>query len=90
LSFSDPVSGGPSGGSSTFSLGLFSDEGGLNPLLTTDGTLYTISLMNDGTASTQILANEATVTPTPIPAAVWLLGSGLTAMFGIRRRTMNI
>jgi hypothetical protein len=86
LSFSDLGSGGISGGSSTFSLGLFSDENGLNPLLTTDGTLYTISLMNDGTASTQILANQATVTPTPIPAAAWLFGSGLMGLIGLRRK----
>lgn len=85
LSFSDPVPGGPAGGSSTFSLGLYSDEGGLNPLL--GGTLYTVSLMNNGTASTQILANQATVTATPIPAAVWLFGSGLMGLVGLRRRT---
>lgn len=86
MSFSDPVSGGPAGGSSTFSLGLFSDESGLNPLLTADGTLYTLSLMNDGTASSQILANDVSVTPTPIPAAAWLFGSGLTGLVGLRRK----
>ncbi len=84
LSFSDPVSGGPAGGNSTFSLGLYSDEGGLNPLL--GGTLYTISLMNDGTASTQILANEVNVAATPIPAAAWLFGSGLMGLVGLRRK----
>jgi hypothetical protein len=26
------------------------------------------------------------VTPTPIPAAAWLLGSGLLGLVGIRRR----
>jgi hypothetical protein len=26
------------------------------------------------------------VTPTPIPAAAWLLGTGLVGLFGIRRR----
>jgi len=86
LSLSDPAPGGQAGGSSTFSLGLFSDEGGLAPLVTGSGTLFTVSLLNDGSSTTQIMANEATVTPTPIPAAAWLLGSGLMGLAGIRRR----
>jgi hypothetical protein len=28
----------------------------------------------------------ATVTPTPIPAAAWLLGSGLMGLLGFRRK----
>jgi hypothetical protein len=43
-------------------------------------------MLNDGTATTQILASEASATPTPIPAAAWLLGSGLMGLVGIRRR----
>ncbi len=90
LSFSDPGVGGIPGGSSTFSLGLFSDEDGLKPLMTGDGTLYTLSLMNDGTTSSQILAtNDVSVTATPIPAAAWLFGSGLMGLAGIRRRMQN-
>ncbi len=30
--------------------------------------------------------NEANATPTPIPAAAWLLGSGLAGLAGVRRR----
>jgi hypothetical protein len=29
------------------------------------------------------------VTPTPIPAAVWLLGSGLLGLFGLKRKTVK-
>jgi T5SS/PEP-CTERM-associated repeat protein len=32
-------------------------------------------------------AVTGTATPTPIPAAVWLLGSGLLGLIGVRRRT---
>ncbi|RNC65608.1 MAG: VPLPA-CTERM sorting domain-containing protein [Desulfuromonadales bacterium] len=84
LAFAAPAFGGTSGGSSTFSLGLFQDETGQTSLL--NGTLFTIDLNNDGTAAAQVLSNEATVTPTPIPAAAWLLGSGLMGLVGIRRR----
>ena len=64
-------------GSSTFSLGLFSDEGGTSPLL--GGTQIKVSLMNDGS-----------VTATPIPTAAWLLGTGLIGLVGIRRRMTAI
>ncbi len=56
----------------------------MNPLL--DGTLFTVDLHNDGTGFTQVLAGEANVSSVPIPAAVWLLGSGLFGLVGIRRR----
>jgi hypothetical protein len=82
--------GTPAGGVSTFSLGLFSDEGGLTPLLNTSGanagTLLMVNLMNDGTTSSQALVSQAAATPTPIPAAAWLLGSGIMGLAGIRRR----
>jgi hypothetical protein len=90
LSFSDPVPGGPAGGSSTFSLGLYSDANGSTPLLTSDGVLFNVSLMNNGTATTQVLANEVAVNPTPIPAAVYLFGSGLLGLVGIRRKTQSL
>jgi len=71
-------------GNSTFSLGLYSDEAGLNSLL--GGTLLTVDLNNDGTTTVQSLAKETSATPTPIPAAAWLLGSGLMGLVGVRRR----
>ncbi len=46
--------------------------------------------MNDGTASRTVLARQASVAPVPIPAAAWLLGSGLTGLFGMRRRAKKI
>lgn len=84
LSLSDPAIGGTPGGNSTFSLGLYADEFGANSLL--GGTLFTIDLNNIGTTTVQTLANEANVTATPIPAAFWLLGSGLFGLVGIRRK----
>ncbi len=38
-------------------------------------------------ASTLLTAQGADVSPVPVPAAVWLLGSGLVGMAGLRRRT---
>ena len=61
-------------GSSDFSLGLFSDAFGASRLLITPtGTVFTASLVDNGTVVT------------PVPAAFWLLGSGLTGLGVIRR-----
>jgi len=68
-------------GGSTFSLSLY-DAAGYNPLWVSsdpvNGTVYALNLNPDGTANN--------VTPTPIPGAVYLLGSGLMGLVGIRRR----
>ncbi|RNC65611.1 MAG: VPLPA-CTERM sorting domain-containing protein [Desulfuromonadales bacterium] len=85
------ATGGTDGGSSTFSLGLFRDATGGSPLYNiTDpsipGTVALINLFNDGTTTAQSLDSSTEVTPTPIPAAAWLLGSGLMGLAGIRRR----
>lgn len=34
-------------------------------------------------------ANLGTITTVPVPAAVWLLGSGLVALFGMRRKNLS-
>jgi hypothetical protein len=99
VSFAATAFGAPDGGSSTFSLGLFSDEFGLNPIYnlqgsnnSVPGTLFTINLMNNGSASSEIIAGQANVTngtgvsPVPVPAALWLFGSGLAGLAGIRKR----
>jgi hypothetical protein len=75
---------------STFSLGLYQDALGSTPLKTVDGTLFSINLNADGTASTSIAdgGTNVTPTPTPIPAAFWLLGSGLAGLAGLRRKNV--
>jgi hypothetical protein len=74
---------------STFALSLFQDALGATPLKTVDGTLFTISLNADGTATAVVADAGTTATPTPIPAAAWLLGSGIMGLAGIRRRKQN-
>jgi hypothetical protein len=77
-----PVFGGQAGGNSTFSLSLYRDEAGFTPLL--GGTQINLELLNNGTSTAQVLTTNTTVTP--IPAAAWLLGSGLLGLTGLRRK----
>jgi hypothetical protein len=78
----DPLAG------TTFSMGLYRDALGLTPLKTVDGTLLTVNLNNDGTATTTFAAPGTSIiaTPTPVPAAAWLFCSGLMGLAGLRRR----
>ena len=89
LTLSDAVSGGIDGGASTFSLSLFADEDGTTPLLNTSddyaGLLLTINLVNDGSSSYEVLVSQANVSPVPVPAAIWLFGSGLLGLAGLKR-----
>jgi hypothetical protein len=71
---------GSATGTSTFSLTL--QDSNFNDL----AKLFTVDLNANGTATPVVLDNKATVTPTPIPAAFWLLGSGLMGLVGIRRK----
>jgi len=59
----------------------------MTPLLTNDpnGFATTIDLNSNG-AVVNNLSNQTSVAQTPIPAAGWLLGSGLMGLAGIRRR----
>lgn len=91
VSFPTLASGGTTGGASTLSLGIFSDQAGATPLFNISdpyapGTVAMVNLNNDGTTSATTLDSSTTATPTPIPAAAWLLGSGLMGLAGIRRR----
>jgi hypothetical protein len=65
----------------------------VNPLITYNGSFYTTSdtlafpTLADGTLTVAdgTFGPNMDVTPTPIPAAFWLLGSGL-GMIGVIRR----
>lgn len=75
----------------SFALSFYGADG-TTPLLTNDltyGYAATVDLNSNG-AVVNNLSNQVSVAQTPVPAAAWLLGSGLTAMFGIRRRMMNV
>lgn len=78
-------SGTTSNTGSTFSLWLSSDAAGLNGLKTGTGELLEIGLNADGSATTTLVDAGSSATPTPIPAAAWLLGSGLMSLAGLRR-----
>ena len=81
------IPGAPAGGSNTFSLGFFSDEGGFNPLFTSDGTLFSIDLNNNGNSAFEVFSNQASVAPVPEPGTIVLLSAGLFGLciYGKRR-----
>ncbi len=94
LTFNMPASG-VAGGSSTFSLGLFADALGITPLVNLSGgnyagTALTVTLDNNGTVSGQVLVNPSQASAVPIPAAAWLLGSGLMGLVGLRKRAKKL
>jgi hypothetical protein len=80
----------PATDGSTFTLSMFNDAMGTTGLLTSTGTELSLILNSDGTATLDQtpgnIATQADVTSTPIPAAAWLLSSGLMGLAGLRRR----
>jgi hypothetical protein len=59
--------------------------------LISDTAFTSLSFIDDGSAGTTqsrrfALDNASTVSAVPVPAAVWLMGSGLVGLFGIARR----
>jgi len=71
----------------TFALSFFGEDG-ITALLSTNsltGTAATIELTETG-AVLNLTSNETSATPTPLPAAAYLLGSGLMGLAGLRRR----
>jgi hypothetical protein len=75
-------------------------DNGFSFLLTLDGlgvtapvvatSQFTVSLFSDAGGNLPLLTTSGQVyeqnTPTPIPAAAWLLGSGLFGLIGLRRK----
>lgn len=65
----------------------------LNPYIQYLGSSYALNSTNSLTIPTTAFVTDFAVganidvTPTPIPAAAWLLGSGLLGLVGIRRRS---
>ena len=74
----------------SFALSFYGADG-FTPLLTNDSTngFATIIDVNANGAAVTNLSDQVAVASTPIPAAAWLLGSGLMGLAGIRRR-MNV
>ncbi len=54
---------------------------------------FSLFLSSDGPGASPLLTSNGEVveqdTPTPIPAAAWLLGSGLMGLVGLRRKIMK-
>jgi hypothetical protein len=90
VSFASTTANNPTG-SNTLSLSLFGTALGGNPLLNTNGGYYAgtvaaITLNDNGSTSATSLDASTAVTPTPIPGALYLLGSGLMGLVGMRRK----
>jgi len=66
----------------------FYGANGTTPVFTNDavnGFATTIDL-NDSGAALNNLSSQVAAAPTPIPAAAWLLGSGIMGLAGLKRR----
>ena len=54
---------------------------------TEEGFCHTLDIYTDNTKTTLLGDNGPDFAAVPIPAAIWLLGSGLLGLIGIRRKT---
>jgi hypothetical protein len=92
INFNLLLSGAPSSGTA-FTLAFYNSDQSAALFSTTDPSTGTgaATQLNFTANGVDVLttSNETTVTPTPIPAAVYLLGSGLMGLAGIRRRNQK-
>jgi hypothetical protein len=71
--------------SNTFSIAFYNSDQTVALFSTADGAAAMVDLTENGPVITK-MSNEVNVTPTPIPAAAWMLGSGLMGLAGMRKR----
>ena len=78
-------------GSSNFILGLSTDNGASwiadAAVIAIGANAYTVTF---GTGANVIQVDVTVVPPVPVPAAVWLFGSGLIGLVGIARRKSRV
>ncbi|MCK5830850.1 MAG: VPLPA-CTERM sorting domain-containing protein [Methylococcales bacterium] len=59
---------------------------GFGLLMAADATLPEVSLRNNGSITSGFDLQSSTVSAVPVPAAVWLMGSGLAGLLGFSRK----
>ena len=96
VTFASTTSSANPSAASGLILGIFADQYGSTPLFNTNpadpnnaGTVATVALYNNGNTVGTSLDPSANVSPTPIPGALYLLGSGLMGLVGMRRKKQN-
>lgn len=70
----------------------FWDTNRITPLLTTDQTYGAATIIDVFTMNANIvlnLSNQVTVSPVPLPGAIWLFGSGLVGLIGLKRKFLG-
>lgn len=76
--------------SSPFNLNYFYNNGSVTSTIKISSTTSTANYLmfdfEDPSLNLSMKATNVTATPTPIPAAAWLLGSGVLGMVGLKRR----
>jgi len=88
----NPVSGGVEQVYLRLNCGTDMVTSGVITFLSPEGDLFNglkVDWSNQIDMTITIADNDDNVAPVPIPAAVWLLGSGLFGLIGVRRRSME-
>ncbi len=91
LNFNGPAVVSPNGTATspiTYYFSLFTDTNGINPAFSSDGLIASININPDGSAVKSVFSTAATVTFTPEPATMGMVGTalGLLGLAGWRRR----